>query len=49
MLPLLIVLALDIQPLGTLPDANVQTDLGPGNYTVDVSDKRSVVGCRSSH
>ncbi|OSX63083.1 hypothetical protein POSPLADRAFT_1056431 [Postia placenta MAD-698-R-SB12] len=32
----------DIQPLGTLPDANVQTDLGPGNYTVDVSDKRSV-------
>ncbi|OSX63086.1 hypothetical protein POSPLADRAFT_1141658 [Postia placenta MAD-698-R-SB12] len=32
----------DIQPWGTLPDANVQSDLGPANYRVDVSDKRNV-------
>ncbi|EED78238.1 predicted protein [Postia placenta Mad-698-R] len=32
----------DIQPWGTLPDANVQSDLGPANYKVDVSSKRNV-------
>ncbi|KAF9804290.1 hypothetical protein IEO21_09433 [Rhodonia placenta] len=32
----------DIQPWGTLPDANVQSDLGPANYRVDMSDRRNV-------
>ncbi|KAF9807222.1 hypothetical protein IEO21_08315 [Rhodonia placenta] len=30
----------DIQPWGRLPDANVQTNLGPANYKVDQSNKR---------
>lgn len=42
----------DIQPLVTTPEITVQTDIGPGNYRVDVNDQQSVqtvVGNVSNH
>lgn len=39
----LITLVLDVQPLVTTPEITVQTDIGPGNYRIDVSDQQSVV------
>lgn len=32
----------DIQPMGTTPDPNIQSDLGPQNYNVDVSSQKEV-------
>jgi hypothetical protein len=34
--------SLDIQPLGTVPDSNVNQSLGPNNYNVDVSSQRQI-------
>lgn len=37
------IMFVDIQPMGTTPDPNIQSDLGPQNYNVDVSSQKEVV------